>query len=87
MGPRTLCNACGLVYAKLIKKRFNSKPSNPKKPVGGAAGKIAGGTTTSLGGGVGGQMHMIAPEDSQDEGSEDEEEDYRSQDRRSDLHD
>jgi len=21
MGPRTLCNACGLVYAKLIKKR------------------------------------------------------------------
>jgi hypothetical protein len=21
LGPRTLCNACGLVYAKLIKKR------------------------------------------------------------------
>lgn len=21
MGPRTLCNACGLVYAKMIKKR------------------------------------------------------------------
>ncbi|THU79871.1 hypothetical protein K435DRAFT_638677, partial [Dendrothele bispora CBS 962.96] len=21
MGPRTLCNACGLVYAKLMKKR------------------------------------------------------------------
>jgi len=36
MGPRTLCNACGLVYAKLIKKRgrearaarVNGKPSS-----------------------------------------------------------
>ncbi|EDR05583.1 uncharacterized protein LACBIDRAFT_302899 [Laccaria bicolor S238N-H82] len=25
MGPRTLCNACGLVYAKMIKKRFREK--------------------------------------------------------------
>ncbi|RDX48137.1 hypothetical protein OH76DRAFT_677417 [Lentinus brumalis] len=26
MGPRTLCNACGLVYAKLIKKRNRNEP-------------------------------------------------------------
>ncbi|KAI0741657.1 hypothetical protein C8Q80DRAFT_1123498 [Daedaleopsis nitida] len=26
MGPRTLCNACGLVYAKLIKKRNRTEP-------------------------------------------------------------
>ncbi|KXN86737.1 Protein GAT2, partial [Leucoagaricus sp. SymC.cos] len=28
MGPRTLCNACGLVYAKMIKKRVREANSN-----------------------------------------------------------
>ncbi|KIY70110.1 hypothetical protein CYLTODRAFT_420083 [Cylindrobasidium torrendii FP15055 ss-10] len=30
MGPRTLCNACGLVYAKLMKKRTKSPKVNSK---------------------------------------------------------
>lgn len=42
MGPRTLCNACGLVYAKLIKKRFretlNMKGQNGKNIPPQAAG-------------------------------------------------
>jgi hypothetical protein len=28
MGPRTLCNACGLVYAKMIKKRAKENGQN-----------------------------------------------------------
>lgn len=28
MGPRTLCNACGLVYAKMIKKRTKDNGQN-----------------------------------------------------------
>ncbi len=28
MGPRTLCNACGLVYAKMMKKRITSMRGN-----------------------------------------------------------
>ncbi|KAI0794122.1 hypothetical protein C8Q74DRAFT_1315021 [Fomes fomentarius] len=30
MGPRTLCNACGLVYAKLIKKRNRNEPGRSR---------------------------------------------------------
>ncbi|KAI0731400.1 hypothetical protein C8Q76DRAFT_835016 [Earliella scabrosa] len=30
MGPRTLCNACGLVYAKLIKKRNRNEPGRKR---------------------------------------------------------
>ncbi|KIM44800.1 hypothetical protein M413DRAFT_9074 [Hebeloma cylindrosporum] len=73
MGPRTLCNACGLVYAKMIKKRYKDKSTNPKKPssTGGGSNKIGGATTTVLGGGVGAQMHVIGLEESDDE-SEDE---------------
>ncbi|KAI0063969.1 hypothetical protein BV25DRAFT_325220 [Artomyces pyxidatus] len=37
LGPRTLCNACGLVYAKLIKKRKREaiRRANQEKGVGG----------------------------------------------------
>lgn len=28
MGPRTLCNACGLVYAKMVKRRMRDKRAN-----------------------------------------------------------
>ncbi|KZP30489.1 hypothetical protein FIBSPDRAFT_945854 [Athelia psychrophila] len=45
LGPRTLCNACGLVYAKLIKKRQrDSGRKKGKNPSGSAA---AGGDESS----------------------------------------
>jgi len=103
LGPRTLCNACGLVYAKLvssmlpstvkllsvcdrlfsqIKKRFSNKTSGPKKA---GSSKGSGGTTTAIGGGMGGHMHVIGPEESGDEGSDDD--DYESHGRRSEIPD
>jgi hypothetical protein len=84
MGPRTLCNACGLVYAKLIKKRINNKPpgakkNSPSKNNGGNSGQVMGGT-------MGGHMHVLAPEDSGDENSG--AESYStSQERRSEMAD
>ncbi|KAJ3561536.1 hypothetical protein NP233_g10135 [Leucocoprinus birnbaumii] len=37
MGPRTLCNACGLVYAKMIKKRVREKYNTNGRPNGQAS--------------------------------------------------
>jgi len=45
LGPRTLCNACGLVYAKLIKKRKRDaarRATNPQDAGDGAAADEAG---------------------------------------------
>jgi len=74
MGPRTLCNACGLVYAKLIKKR-NRDSGRSRPPGGGYMGLKQGGH--------GGHNHIddSAPVS---EGGSDDEDSYGSQDRRSD---
>ncbi|KAF9485522.1 hypothetical protein BDN70DRAFT_890119 [Pholiota conissans] len=86
MGPRTLCNACGLVYAKMIKKRYKDKATHPKKlPNSNAgSGKLsgAGGMTSILSSNVGGLLHVISPNESDDEGSEEDDE-YGSHGRRS----
>lgn len=64
-----------------IKKRYNNKPPGAKKSGG---SKTSGNTTHILGGAMGGQMHVIAPEESADEGSG--AESYAtSQERRSDM--
>ncbi|KZT09832.1 uncharacterized protein LAESUDRAFT_711730 [Laetiporus sulphureus 93-53] len=69
MGPRTLCNACGLVYAKLIKKR-NRDPAR-------ARSSYLGGNSGSQGG-----NDDSAPASS-GEGGSDDEGSLVSQDRRS----
>lgn len=95
LGPRTLCNACGLVYAKLIKKRFKEKIVNPNKKLssgggggnkssaGGGGNTANNGGSTSVGGaargGNGGGMYAMAGDESMDELSDDDE--YGSQDR------
>jgi len=89
MGPRTLCNACGLVYAKMIKKRYKEKANNPKKISSNSGGaKLGGGgaMTSVLSSGAGGMLHVIAPNDSEEDGSDDDD-DYGSQGRRSELAD
>ncbi|OBZ73603.1 ATP-dependent RNA helicase ded1 [Grifola frondosa] len=75
MGPRTLCNACGLVYAKLIKKRNRDVNSRSRS-----------GAQSSKQGGQGAHHAVddLAAASSGDDGSE-EEDSYGSQDRRSDL--
>lgn len=50
-----------------MKKRYNNKPSGPKKN---SPSKNNGGNSTHvMGGTMGGQMHVIAPEESADEHS------------------
>ena len=100
LGPRTLCNACGLVYAKMvrtifafgrkailiilqIKKRFKDKTSNGTKK--GNSGKHSGGKTKVLSSGIGGQMHVINPADDSADDDIEEEEEFMSQDRRSEV--
>ncbi|KAI0917861.1 hypothetical protein AcV5_002692 [Taiwanofungus camphoratus] len=71
MGPRTLCNACGLVYAKLIKKRNRDFTR----------------ARTASGSRQGGQGHSLIDDSapaSSGEGGSDDEDSYGSQDRRSD---
>ncbi|KAH7924298.1 hypothetical protein BV22DRAFT_1129939 [Leucogyrophana mollusca] len=72
LGPRTLCNACGLVYAKLLKKRARGE------------GRSRGGSNT--GHDSHNAMDESGPASSGDGGSEDEDS-YGSQDRRSDFGD
>ncbi|KDQ50741.1 hypothetical protein JAAARDRAFT_141497 [Jaapia argillacea MUCL 33604] len=76
MGPRTLCNACGLVYAKLIKKRSRE------------AGRGRGATKASKKGASG--SHHIGDESglvSSGEGGSDDDESFGSQDHQSDIGD
>ncbi|EPT00982.1 glucocorticoid receptor-like protein [Fomitopsis schrenkii] len=70
MGPRTLCNACGLVYAKLIKKR-NRDPNRGRTAY---LNPVAGAQNTA---------HFVNEHDPESGGSDDEDS-YGSQDRRSD---
>ncbi|KAJ4479727.1 hypothetical protein C8J55DRAFT_76338 [Lentinula edodes] len=73
MGPRTLCNACGLVYAKLIKKRDrerargngNSKTNGSSRPAS-AAGE---GHRSGSGGGDSGSGESDEDEPEDDYGS------------------
>ncbi|KAF8903487.1 hypothetical protein CPB84DRAFT_1746196 [Gymnopilus junonius] len=83
MGPRTLCNACGLVYAKMIKKRVKEKAGNHSKKSTG--GRRSGGKTKVLSSGIGGQMHVISPADDSGDDDVEEEDDYESQGRRSEV--
>ncbi|PCH44445.1 hypothetical protein WOLCODRAFT_90848 [Wolfiporia cocos MD-104 SS10] len=73
MGPRTLCNACGLVYAKLIKKR-NRDPARARGayPAFRQDGQAAH------------ALHNDSAPASSGEGGSDDEDSYGSQDRRSD---
>ncbi|KAF9553662.1 hypothetical protein CPC08DRAFT_218383 [Agrocybe pediades] len=100
LGPRTLCNACGLVYAKLIKKRDKEKNGTGKKPTGGGGGRNGGGggivKSSNIGGAAkmvanafgppGSMMHVIAPEHAMDDSPDDSEDEYGSQnDRKSTM--
>jgi len=65
-----------------MKKRYNNKPPGAKKP----SNKGNANATQILGGVMGGQMHVIAPDESGDEGSGDES--YgTAQERRSEMTD
>jgi len=70
MGPRTLCNACGLVYAKLIKKRVRE----------GVLGKTNGQGTAGTHG-LGDESGLASSGD----GGSDDGDSYGSQDRRSEV--
>ncbi|CCM02581.1 uncharacterized protein FIBRA_04684 [Fibroporia radiculosa] len=74
MGPRTLCNACGLVYAKLLKKRSRD-PARMR-------GSFPGGAKLGAQG-----AHALvddAANGSDGDGGSDDEDSYGSQERRSD---
>lgn len=69
-----------------IKKRYKEKANNPKKiPGNSGAAKLgaASAMTSVLSSTAGGMLHVIAPNDSEDDGSDDED-DYASPGRRSD---
>ncbi|EGN95118.1 hypothetical protein SERLA73DRAFT_187434 [Serpula lacrymans var. lacrymans S7.3] len=74
MGPRTLCNACGLVYAKLIKKRVRD------------SGRAKGGNDNGAQG-QGSQNNGDEGFASSGEGGSEDEESYGSQERPSDFED
>ncbi|KAL6307224.1 hypothetical protein BKA93DRAFT_94969 [Sparassis latifolia] len=69
MGPRTLCNACGLVYAKLIKKRSRGDQARTRGTLQGNSG-------------MQGPVDESA-QVSSNEGGSDDDDSYGSQDRRS----
>ncbi|KZT25136.1 hypothetical protein NEOLEDRAFT_1203914 [Neolentinus lepideus HHB14362 ss-1] len=73
MGPRTLCNACGLVYAKLIKKRTREAARGR----GGGSGRGRAGGQHGFGEDAGGG--------SDGEGGSEDDDSFGSQDRQSDA--
>lgn len=92
-GPRTLCNACGLVYAKLVRHRGSSHEllalSDVYFPIS-QLKKRARGEARSRTGDNGGQSSQHPMDESNplsSGGSEDEEGSFGSQDRRSDFGD
>jgi len=81
MGPRTLCNACGLVYAKLIKKRDRERGrsgSTKATQENGKKGNVRGSSTSraatgtqGAGGGADDSLSVSGGESEEEDGEED----------------
>ncbi|TFK39496.1 hypothetical protein BDQ12DRAFT_58228 [Crucibulum laeve] len=84
LGPRTLCNACGLVYAKMIKRRFRGKTETTKKSNPNGQNNNNTRTCTIC---PAGTTCMGHGEESEEGGSEEDDGDYNSQERRSEMGD